>query len=51
MLVLGSAPLPVQRRLAESRVPHWSFGEMRDAFGWDLDAYLVYGGIRDPSHW
>jgi hypothetical protein len=24
-------------------VPHWSFGEMKAAFGWDLDHYLFFG--------
>ena len=51
-MLLGSAPLLVQRGVTESlagrfeliRVTHWSFAEMRDAFGWDLDTYLFYGG-------
>ncbi|MEX2211225.1 MAG: ATP-binding protein [Gaiellaceae bacterium] len=50
--VLGSAPLLVQRGLAETlagrfeliRVPHWSFGEMREAFGWGSSRYLFFGG-------
>jgi predicted AAA+ superfamily ATPase len=52
VVVLGSAPLLVQRGLAESltgrfeviRLTQWSYAEMRDAFGWDLDRYLVFGG-------
>lgn len=52
VLVLGSSPLLVARGLNESlagrfeivHVPHWSFGEMRDAFGWDLDRYVYFGG-------
>jgi uncharacterized protein len=52
VMLLGSAPLLVQRGLTESlagrfelvRVSHWSFGEMRDAFGFDLDRYLFFGG-------
>jgi uncharacterized protein len=52
VVLLGSAPMLVQRGLADSlagrfeliRVPHWSFPEMRDAFGFDLDAYLYFGG-------
>lgn len=66
VLVLGSAPLLLQRGLNESlagrfelvRVPHWSFSEMRDAFGWDLERYLFFGGypgsaslIRDQGRW
>lgn len=66
VLLLGSAPLLVQRGLSESlagrfeliRIGHWSFAEMRDAFGWTLDEYLYFGGypgaadlIRDEDRW
>lgn len=66
VLVLGSAPLLVQRGLTESlagrfeivRVGHWSYAEMREAFGWDLDRYLYYGGypgsaalVNEPERW
>jgi len=52
VMLLGSAPLLVRQGLSDSlagrfeiiRVPHWTFGEMRDAFGWDLDTYLFFGG-------
>jgi uncharacterized protein len=52
VLILGSSPLLVQQGLAESLagrfetmpVTHWSFTEMRDAFGWGLDKFLYYGG-------
>lgn len=52
VVLLGSSPLLVQRGLTESlagrfemvRLPHWSFGEMREAFGFTLDQYLYYGG-------
>ncbi|HXV60051.1 MAG TPA: ATP-binding protein [Vicinamibacteria bacterium] len=51
VLLLGSAPLLVQRGPSDSlsgrfevlRVSHWSFAEMRDAFGWNLDQYLFFG--------
>ena len=51
VVLLGSAPLQVQRGLAESlagrfeilHLPHWSYSEMRDAFGWDLEQYVFYG--------
>ena len=51
VVLLGSAPLLVQRGLTESlagrfevlRLPHWSFAEMHAAFGWTLDQYLFYG--------
>ena len=66
VMVLGSSPLLVRQGLSDSlagrfeivRVPHWSFAEMRDAFGWDLDTYLFYGGypgsaalIRRHERW
>lgn len=52
VVVLGSSPLPVRRRLEESLAgrfetiasPHWSFAECREAFGWDLDTYVFFGG-------
>lgn len=45
VMLLGSAPLLVRKGLSDSlagrfemiRVTHWTFAEMRDAFGWDLD--------------
>ncbi|MBI4231472.1 MAG: ATP-binding protein [Planctomycetes bacterium] len=66
VVLLGSAPLLVARGLAESltgrfellRLPHWTFAEMRAAFGWSLDEYLFYGGypgaaglIGEPPRW
>ncbi len=66
VMLLGSAPLLVRQGLSDSlagrfeiiRVPHWTFAEMRDAFGWDLDTYLFYGGypgaaplIRSHDRW
>jgi predicted AAA+ superfamily ATPase len=66
ILLLGSAPLLVQRGLTESlagrfevvRIGHWSYGEMRDAFGWSLDQFLFFGGypgsvplIKDVDRW
>lgn len=52
VLVLGSAPLLVRRGLSESlagrfeqiRMSHWTFGEMRDAFGLHVDRYVFFGG-------
>jgi uncharacterized protein len=51
VVLLGSAPLLIQRGLTESLagrfevipVPHWSFAEMREAFGWNLEQYIFYG--------
>jgi len=66
VVVLGSSPLLLQRGLTESlagrfeaiRIPHWSFDEMRRAFKFDLDRYLVFGGypgaaalVRDQARW
>jgi predicted AAA+ superfamily ATPase len=66
VVILGSAPLLVQRGLAESltgrfevlRLGHWAFAEMRDAFGFSLDQYLYFGGypgaaplIGEPQRW
>lgn len=52
VVLLGSAPLLVQRGLTESlagrfemlSLPHWSFEEMPQAFGWSLDQYILHGG-------
>lgn len=66
VVLLGSAALQVQHGLSESltgrfeliRAPHWSFGEMRDAFGLSLDEYIHFGGypgaatlIEDERRW
>lgn len=66
VILLGSAPLLVQQGLTESLtgrfeiipVTHWSYTEMHDAFGWDLDSYVFYGGypgaaplIEEPLRW
>lgn len=66
VVLLGSAPLLVQKGLTESlagrfeilRLPHWSFTEMRAAFGFTLDEYLYFGGypgaaglIGEPGRW
>lgn len=66
VMLLGSAPLLVTRGLTESlagrfeltTLSHWSYAEMRDAFGWSLEDFLYFGGypgavplIRDPARW
>jgi len=66
VVLLGSSPLLVQSGLADSlagrfelsRVGHWSFGEMREAFGWTIDQYIYFGGypgaaelIGDENRW
>jgi len=66
VVVLGSAPLLIQQGLTESlagrfevvHLPHWSYSEMREAFGFSLDQYLYFGGYPgaapladDPARW
>jgi predicted AAA+ superfamily ATPase len=66
VVLLGSAPLLIRRGLSESLagrfetvpLPHWSFAEMRAAFGFSLDDYLFFGGypgaaalVGDVARW
>lgn len=66
VVLLGSAALLVQHGLSESltgrfeliRAPHWSFGEMQEAFGFSLDEFVYFGGypgagslIEDERRW
>ncbi len=66
VVLLSSAPLLVQKGLTESLagrfevllVPHWSFAEMREAFGFDLARFLFFGGypgaaalVEEPRRW
>lgn len=66
VVLLGSAPLLMARGMTESlagrfevlHLPHWSFAEMRDAFGFDLEQYLYFGGYpgaaplaTEPQRW
>ena len=66
VVLLGSSPLLMQKGMSESlagryeliRVTHWSFIEMHDAFDFDLDDYIYFGGypggatrIRDELRW
>lgn len=52
IVILGSAPLPLQAGLSESLMgrftpivsPHWSFDEMAQAFGFSLEEYVFFGG-------
>ncbi len=52
VVVLGSSSLQIQTGLTESlagrfeltRIYHWTFTELKNAFGYDLDRYLLYGG-------
>lgn len=56
VVVLSSVPISLQAafggltgRFEPLRVPHWSFSEMADAFGFDLDQYIFYGGYPGSS--
>ncbi len=66
VVLLGSAPLLIQSGLTESlagrfeiiQLPHWSFSEMRDAFGFSIEQFLCFGGYPgaapltdDPERW
>lgn len=66
VVLLGSSQLLVQKGLTESlagrfemlRVTHWSYPEMRDAFGFTLEQYIYFGGypgaaglIADEPRW
>jgi uncharacterized protein len=66
VILLGSAPWLMQRGLSESltgrfeilALPHWSFAEMREAFGFSIEQYLYFGGYpgaaplaADPPRW
>src|SRR5512140_816138 len=66
VVLLGSAPLLVMQGLTESlagrfevlHLPHWSFSEMRAAFGWSLERYVYFGGYPgaapladEPARW
>lgn len=66
VVILGSSRLLLKDGLTESlagryeliRMPHWSFSEMRDAFGMDVNQYIYFGGypggaklIGNESRW
>lgn len=65
-LLLGSSALLVQKGLSESlagrftlhRCAHWSYSECAEAFGWNLEQWLFFGGYpgaaalaRDETSW
>lgn len=66
VILLGSSSLLIQRGLTESlagrfevlQIPHWSFKEMKEAFGWDVERFIWFGGypgaaelIDDEARW
>ena len=66
LVILGSSRLLLKDGLTESlagryeliRMPHWSYGEMHEAFDMDLDHYIYFGGypggaryVNDERRW
>ena len=66
VILLGSSPLLIKSGLTESLagrfelvpVTHWSYSEMKAAFGWDFEKYVYFGGypgavtlIDDIDRW
>jgi uncharacterized protein len=66
VVILGSAPLLIEQGLSESlagrfetiHATHWSFQEMQQAFAWNLQQYIYFGGypgaaslIDDVDRW
>lgn len=66
VIILGSSRLLIQKGLTESLagrfettyLTHWTYSEMRDAFGWDVNKYIWFGGypgsasiVSDESRW
>lgn len=66
VVILGSSRLLLKDGLTESlagryeliRMPHWSYSEMNEAFGMDIDQYIYFGGypggamyINDERRW
>lgn len=66
LVLLGSSSLLIQKGLTESLagrfetiyIPHWSYKEMNEAFGWSVDEYIWFGGypgtaslINDEQRW
>ena len=66
VILLGSSRLLIQRGLTESLagrfetlyLGHWSYSEMQEAFGWNIQQYVYFGGypgsatlITDEERW
>lgn len=66
VVMLGSSPHLVDRGLGDSltgrfetlHATHWTWPECRDAFGWDLETFVFFGGypgaaplIGDETRW
>ena len=66
VILLGSSRMLIEKGLTESlagrfeliRLPHWSYTEMKECFGWTLPQYIYYGGypgaaeyVNDERRW
>ncbi len=67
VFLLGSSRVMLEKGLSESlagrfeeiRMTHWTYPEMRDAFGYSLEQYIYYGGYpggavfagKDDERW
>ncbi|MBR1515648.1 MAG: ATP-binding protein [Paludibacteraceae bacterium] len=66
VVLLGSSRMLLKKGLTESLagrfeiIPmgHWSFAEMQEAFGWDINQYIYFGGypgsapyIKNEARW
>ena len=66
VIILGSSPLLLRKGLTESLagrfesvyLNHWTFSEMKEAFGWSVNQYIWFGGypgsarlIDDEQRW
>ena len=57
VILLGSSPWLMQKGLTESLagrfeiipITHWSYLEMKDFFGWDVEKYIFFGGYPGPA--
>lgn len=58
VVLSGSSRLLIEKGLTESlhgrfeliQVPHWSFSEMQEAFGFSLEEYIYFGGYPGCAH-
>ena len=66
VVLSGSSRLLIKQGLTESlhgrfeliQVPHWTFAEMKEAFGFSLDEYIYFGGypgsaelVKEEKRW
>jgi predicted AAA+ superfamily ATPase len=57
LILLGSSQLMLQKGLSESLagrfeviyIPHWSYTEMHDAFGFTVEDFIWFGGYPGPA--